>query len=119
MIQPSGLSRHQENRSYVNKEGIIYWNVEIITIMEGSGEERERVLTGPVAETSPVRDVVPIAIPTGFAYYLRRFPSVAHQPVNIDCTWKEVLQDMTIIEFPTLYIGPKSKFSQAIAEMES
>ncbi|GAX16373.1 hypothetical protein FisN_27Lu121 [Fistulifera solaris] len=124
MIQPSGLSRHQENRSYLNKEGIIHWSVEIITIMEDSDgshccEKKERILAGPLAETSRVGDVVPITIPTGFACYLRRFPSVVHQPVNIDSTWKEALQDMTIIEFPTLYIGPKSTFSQAITEMES
>jgi hypothetical protein len=124
LIQPSGLSRHQENRSYVNKEGIIYWSVEILIYRERDDanqccEKKERILAGPFAETSRVRDVVPTTIPTGCSYYLRRFPSVVHQPIHVDSTWKEILQDMTLIEFPTLYIGPQTKFPQAITEVES
>lgn len=125
LIQPVGLLRHQENRSYVNKEGIIHWSVEIVTYNEGlegddTIEKKERRLVGPVAETSRVGDIVPKSISsTSLFYCLRRLPSTTCQPVNLDHTWKEILQAMTVIEFPTLYIGPKTKFSLTIEEVES
>lgn len=125
LIQPAALSRHQENKSYVNKEGTIYWSVEIINYIEGRDsedkqrEQKERLLRGPVAETSRLGDVVPTTPSSAACYCIRRFPSNTYRPVNLDSTWKETLQDITVIEFPTIYIGPKAKFSLSIEEVES
>lgn len=130
LLMPSGMSRHKENRSFYNKKtNSISWTTEWFLY---SGESSSTPTRGvlqldekAVLCSALQRDIPELAKKDALYYVLlKKLPCPASRPTYVvverTATLSEALQDMTIIEYPTIYIVPrcrKEQFPLAVEEM--
>jgi hypothetical protein len=127
---PPGMARHKENRSYFNKnQQAIFWTLEWFCYPPVEGEPRRGVVQ--VIESAVLWDSLQKTLgelegnTSSISLLLKKLPSRANDPryvqVSRTATLAEALADMTVFEFPTIYVVHSSRlqeFPQSIQEIE-
>lgn len=142
LVLPTAMERHQSNKSNVQRDGLLFWTVEVC-LHAGSDETTPRRPTRQtVVHNIPETTVVWEAIQTAqlltddpkprselYSVMLKKLPCPSNQPLYVEIsttsvtTIADALRDMTVVEFPTLFVVPRSgsrlmaDFPRAIQEV--
>lgn len=116
LFMPTGMLRHKSNKSHVKKD-TIYWNVEW-NLHPLESKEPVAKYTSLVAETTLIIKALESLDlrSTDVSLLIKRLPAPSNQPkynlISDDMTLQLALKDMTVIEYPTIEIVPRSRLSE-------
>lgn len=128
LLMPSGMTRHKENKSfYSNKTDSISWTVEWLFYPAEHATIATRgflQLDEKVALWDAIREEVPQLAETDYCLLLKKLPCPASRPsfvaVPLAASLADALQDMTVFEYPTVYVVPhcrKEEFPLAVEQL--
>lgn len=123
LFQPQGMQRRTTNRSFA-KGSVIHWTVEVC--LHGVDKSIQRDLI-QVPDDMNLQDALTVAhflLPAHHNVVTKKIPCPSRQPlyVQVDCRTNHLanaLQDLTVIEYPTLEVIPIERLAEFPLAIES